>query len=391
MRVDSAPPIWRDPWFRALIILLTIIAALYLGQILWVLVSQVADFIVLFVVAWIISFVLQPGVTAISRLPRLSKTLAVLLVYLTLFLVLTVAAIVLLPALAFQSTEAAKQVPGLFTELGGLMSGIDAFLTRYGVSLNYGEQLLRPLESIGPAVFSNVVLVATGAATALVQIMLVIIVSLYLMLDGDRLGSYVLQTIPPRYRDDFTYFVSSVYSAFGGFLRGQIIQSLVYGGGIAVIMLATGQPYVALVSVLAGLAIFIPFLGPFLGFLPTLFVALTTVSASPGAAIASIVLTLVLNVLVINVVAPKVMSQSVGLHPILVLAAVMVGARISGPWGALFGVPVAAVIATMVSFYRLTVSDREKAIRELTGLAEPAQAATLTAESDPGRVAVGSD
>jgi predicted PurR-regulated permease PerM len=295
---------------------------------------------------------------------------------------------VLLPALAFQSSEAARQLPSLFDELGGLSAGISDFASRYGVPLTFGDQLLRPIEAIGPALVSNLVVVATGAATIVVQILLVIVVSLYLMLDGDRLGNYVLQAVPARYRDDFIYFVSSVYRAFGGFLRGQIIQSLVYGLGVGLIMLATGRPYVVFASVLAGLAIFIPFLGPVLGFLPTLFVALLTVSTGPGGAIASLVLTLVLNLLVMNVIAPKVMSESVGLHPILVLAAVLIGARLAGPWGALFGVPVAAVIATMVSFYRLTVTEREERVRELTQTPDPEEETQLPEAPDQAGVSV---
>jgi len=177
------------------------------------------------------------------------------------------------------------------------------------------------------------------------------------------------QSLPPRYRDDFIYFVSSVYAAFGGFLRGQIIQSLVYGAGVALIMAIMGLPFIALASVLAGVAMFIPFIGPPLGILPPLLAVLSTdLSRAPIV----IVLTVVLNALVINVIAPKVMSEAIGLHPIVVLAAVLIGGRLAGPWGAVFGVPVAAVIVAMVSFYRLNIAERRERVLEVTGSQEPA-------------------
>lgn len=370
LRLDTSSSTFRDPWFRALLVLLTIIAALYLGQMVWQLVGQIADLILLFIVAWLISFVLEPTVAALDRIPWLSRTAAVLLVYLALLVALMAGAIVLLPELATQSALAAERLPSLATRIGGWGAGIVDFLAAYGIAVeSYTRELLRPIESVGPALMGNALTLATSAASVLVQILLVVVLSIYFMLDGDRLGSTLLRAVPLRYRDDFTYFVSSVYRAFGGFLRGQIIQSLVYGIGIAVIMVAAGLPFVALASVLAGLAIFIPFLGPVLGVLPSVLIALMT---DPGRSWLVLLFTVGLNVVVVNVVAPKVMSQQIGLHPIVVLAAVLVGARVLGPWGALFGVPVAAVIAAMVSFYQLTVAERRERVLEVVGSSDTA-------------------
>jgi predicted PurR-regulated permease PerM len=93
--------------------------------------------------------------------------------------------------------------------------------------------------------------------------------------------------------------------------------------------------------------------------------------------------TLALNTLVVNVVAPKVMSQSIGLHPVMVLAAVLIGARVAGPWGALFGVPVAAVIAAMASFYQLTVAERQERIQTVTRPPDDADPNALEHPSEP--------
>lgn len=361
MRFDASAPVFRDPWFRALLILLTLIAALYLGHMIWQLVGQVADLIVLFAVAWLISFVLEPSVLALSRLPWLSRTAAVLLVYFGLLVALSIGAILLLPALASQSALAAQQLPALGERIGASASGISALLAERGVAVgNYTEQLLRPIEAIGPLLVANALVLATGAASVVVQVLLVIILSVYLMLDSERIGNYLHLAVPARYRHDFIFFVDSVYRAFGGFLRGQIIQSLVYGVGVALIMAVWDLPYTVLASVVAGIAIFIPFLGPVLGFLPPALAVLAT--GDPGRMAWVLLLTLALNVLVVNVIAPKVMSQQIGLHPVLVLAAVLIGARVAGPWGALFAVPVAAVIVTMVSFYQLTHAQRREQV-----------------------------
>lgn len=351
---------FRDPWVRALLILLTIVVAIHLGQTVWVLVSQVSDLIMLFVVAWLIAFVLEPAVAPLSRIPLLSRTLAVLLIYLAVFVGLSVGAVVLLPELATQSTQAAKELPAFAERVSAWGSGILAFLADRGISVGVSaDQLLRPVEAIGPALVANAFSLATGTAAALVQVLLVLVLSVYFVLDSERIGHTLLAAVPLRYRDDFTYFVSSVYRAFGGFIRGQIIQAAVYGVGVAVIMLATGLPFVTLGAVLAGLLMFIQFFGAPLSLLPSVGIALTE---DLGRAVLVLALTLGLNTAVVNVVAPKVMSQQIGLHPIVVLASVLIGVRLAGPWGALFGVPVAAVIAAMVSFYQLTHAERRERV-----------------------------
>src|SRR6185503_14479288 len=140
-----------------------------------------------------------------------------------------------------------------------------------------------------------------------------------------------------------------------------------YGAAMALIMAVAGLPFAALSGVIAGLAMFIPFFGPALGMIPPLLAIITTDLGKLWVLIPCIVL----NIIVVNVVAPKVMSQQIGLHPTIVLAAVLIGARLAGPWGAVFAAPVVAVFATMVSFYQLTRTERRARVLEVTGMPDP--------------------
>lgn len=369
MRTNPAPPVLQDPLIRSILTLLLIIAALWLVQTVWALIVQFQDLILLFVLAWIISFLLEPAVAALSRIPWLPRTAAVLVVYLALLLTIAVGAVILVPGLVTQSQMAEERLPELASRVTGWAAGLTGLLADRGISVtDYTGQLMAPVQAVGPFLVANALTLATQMASLLFQTVLIIVLSVYMMLEGQRFGGRMLRTIPTRYRDGFSYFVGSVYRAFGGFLRGQIIQSLVYGAGIAVVMLLTGLPFVTLVSVLAGLSIFIPFVGPLLGTVPPVAIAFATDVTNPWLVLAASV---ILNIIVINVVAPKVMSQQIGLNPIVVLGSVLVGARLGGPWGALFGVPVAAVLGAMLSFYQLTVAEREKRMLEVVGASEP--------------------
>src|SRR5688572_10689210 len=116
--VDLPPaPTERDPWCRTLVILLTVIAALYLGQTVWGLVAQVGDLIMLFIVAWLISFILEPTVSALSQISWISRTAAVVFVYVLLFLVLASIGVLLAPVLGAQAVLAAVQLPQVAASL----------------------------------------------------------------------------------------------------------------------------------------------------------------------------------------------------------------------------------------------------------------------------------
>ncbi|MSQ23441.1 MAG: AI-2E family transporter [Chloroflexi bacterium] len=387
MRFDTPSGIVREPLVRALLLMLLFIAGLTLAQMLWTVVIQFGDILVLFALAWIISFLLEPMVSALERLHWVPRPLAILVVYAGLLLVAATSITLLVPLLASQSQMAASRFPDLDQSVRDRITALTATLESRGVSAgDYSAQLIKPLESVGPWLVSNAVAFATATASILAQVVLALVLSLYFVIDGERLRGQFISAFPGRYRDDIAYFVASTNRAFGGFLRGQVLQSLIYALGIAVIMLGTGLPFAALTSVLAGVSIFIPFIGPVLATAVPTIIALTT---DAGRAWLVAVLAILLNLVVVNVIAPKLMSQQIGLSPVMVLAAVIIGARLGGPWGAIFGVPIAAVISTMIAFYQLTRAERERHVVEIGGQPESESAAQeaslepLTATAGP--------
>jgi len=108
------------------------------------------------------------------------------------------------------------------------------------------------------------------------------------------------------------------------------------------------------IGIVAGIAMIIPVIGPYLAMAPPLILA---VIFNPSSVWWVFVLLFVLQFVVINVMMPRIMGQSVGLHPVVIFAAVLVGARVGGAWGAIFGVPVAAMLYLLVrAFYQRVVT-----------------------------------
>jgi predicted PurR-regulated permease PerM len=358
----------RDPWIRALVIVMLAIAAVYLASLLWTLAVQFADIILLFFLAWIISFVLEPLVSVLQYRARLGRGLAVLAAYLGCLVAISVAILKLAPRLAAQILQVANDLPLYVDWSTAEVTRLQTALAQQGMvispeSLLSYQEVLRHVESVGPLVLTNTVNVATGVANLLFQVLVVLVLSYYITLDGQRITAALLLALPPLYRDDARYLLVSVNRAFAGFIRGQLVQAAIYGLATAAVMTLAGLNLVLLTSLVAGLIMLIPFVGPPLSLAAPLVVAAVTRAESFWMVCLALFL---LQGLVINVIAPRLMSHTVGLHPLLVFLAVLGGAKLAGVWGALFGVPILAVATAMVSFYRATVEDRHARLIQAT-------------------------
>jgi predicted PurR-regulated permease PerM len=361
----------RDPWLRALSILGCAIAGFYLASLLWGLLEQFADILLLFFLAWLVAFVLEPvvGTLVEGHLPRPA---AIGLTYLTLLVLFSLGVILLVPALSLQVVDVAQNLPNYVDETTGLFNGVQSsandFLTSHGspvlVDLKSAldpQELSRRADALGPPILSNAIGLATGVATLLVEVVIMLILSFYFMADGARLAERLITALPLRAQDDARFLVASIHHAFAGFLRGQLFQAFLGGIGTGVVMSVLHVDYALLSSVIAAVVLLIPFLGPVLAVVVPVMIALLT---HPDVALILLLALVALQQVIFNVLGPRILSTQIGLHPLLVFFAVLTGARVAGIWGAIFGVPVVAVAMTMISFYRASREERAARLLE---------------------------
>jgi predicted PurR-regulated permease PerM len=377
----------RDPWIRALVIVLLAISCLYLAGLIWQIAAQFSDIILLFFLAWVVAFILEPAVDALQRQALLPRPVAVALAYLGMLVIGATATISIVPALSRQTIQLASELPAYMALLNVGFLDLQSALDQRGLALNLAgllqlEDLVRRAEAIGPPVLANAVTLATQIATFVVQLVLVLILSFYVMLDGPRIKRNTLALMPAGYRADVEFFVASVNRAFAGFLRGQLIQALAYALGTAGIMWAIGLDLIVLTAVVNTVVMLIPFVGPPLALVLPLLVG---AFEKPGSFWLVLILVNVLQQVVINVVGPRVMSSAVGVHPLLVFLGILAGAKVAGVWGALFGVPVMAVIAAMVTFYHAILEERR--VREAEATLAAADIDELAAAARAGATA----
>jgi predicted PurR-regulated permease PerM len=362
----------RDPWLRALAVLACAIAGIYLVGLLWSVVQEFADIILLFFMAWLLAFVLEPLVLALIEVVRLPRLAAIGLTYVILLVLLSFGVILLVPALTLQVVEIARNLPTyserVVNAVTDLQSTANNWLLDHASPVVFdvksalnAQELGRRVDALGPPILSNALGFATGAATLLVNLLIMLILSFYFMADGARLAEALIRTLPPRAQDDTRFLVASIHRAFAGFLRGQVIQALAGAIGTGFMMSFLQVDFALLSSVVAGLVLFIPFLGPIIAVILPVTIAMFT---HPEVVPFLFIALLALQQVIFNVLAPRVLSRQVGLHPLLVFFAVLTGARVAGVWGAIFGVPIVAVLITMVSFYRANQEERVARLQE---------------------------
>jgi predicted PurR-regulated permease PerM len=362
----------RNRWLQILIVLLVVIAGLYLGGMMWQLLVRFGDIILPFFLAWLLAYALNPiaGFLTNQRIPR---PLAIMLVYIMLLVALIVIGLLVVPPLAAQTVQLGRSIPGWVSEAPKYVDSVQAWLNDRGIDVRLTQLLItdativQRAEQLGSGLAQNALGIAQGVASFIFNSVIVIILSLYFMVDGERFSKLFIDILPNRWEEEARYLLQAIDRTFGGFMRGLLIQIVVYALGTGAVMAIAGLPFVLVVSIFAGLMMVIPFIGSLVAIVPPVILAILT--GDPVKVIIVFAGLIALQQLVLNVISPKVMSDTVGMHPLLVFLAVLLGTKEAGLWGAIFGVPIAGVIwAMVVQLYRQQRKRQANMNKEQKGL-----------------------
>lgn len=373
-------------WLDVLIALLVIIASLYLVQLVWRIGLQFAHVLLLFFVAWVIAFLLTPLVEALQRL-WLPRFLAITGVYLLLGAAITVLVLLAVPGVVSQGNALVSQMPSYIAQAQSWIDWAHGQLISRGVTDDYlirwSQDAFTRIQNMSTNLTLNILSVATTVITALVNLFIVLVLSFYMMLDGRAIAERLVKLTPIRARGKVLLLFDSVGQSFGAFARAQFLLAGISGIVTAVVLALFHVGYFGLAAGLAAVGMLIPFLGPILAIIPPLLFAAFWVT-SVGQFLWIFVLLWVIQQLLVNVLAPRLLGDVVGMHPLLVLFALFTGATVAGIWGALFGVPIAAVGFLMARdfFHEVLAPSRFYSGPEsrtieaepVDGVAEPAEA-----------------
>lgn len=367
-------PEGRDRRLVGALLVLGVIALLFL------IIEQIAtvffyfgDILLTFFLAWLLAFIISPVVTRIvDAVPRLPRAVAAVIVYTLVVVVMVLTVVVAAGALATSIAQFVASIPDIRANLPTILAPWQQWLTSIGLSqINLAAEagaVLANLDQVAGQLVAPLQQVAVASLGALGTMLIVFFLSIYMVVDRDQIVAFLFRLVPPAYAEEARLLQTSVSRSFGGFLRGQALMGVVY----FLIALATNLlldlPLAALSSVGAGILQAVPFFGPFISWAPPVVVALVL---QPSAVLPAVLLMGVGWIVVMNVLQPRIMQDAVGIHPIVVLGSVLIGSRIAGIPGAIFGIPIAAVVsAFFFQALHRTSGDRTVAGRAARRLAD---------------------
>jgi predicted PurR-regulated permease PerM len=305
------------------------------------------DIILLFFLAWLLAFALLPLIRAVARVPMVPQAAAVILVYVAIVGIVVGILIQLSASVLASVTQFIRDAPTLENELAALLAELQARLMSLGLNVDLVAQapeIVRNLQVFAVELIQPLQSVAVASIGILGNILILVILSIYMALDRGDIMAFLFRLVPPAYVPQAKVLQASVARSFGGFLRGQLIMGVVFGVFTAAVNIVFGLQYAPATTVIAGLLQMIPFFGPFVSWAPPVLVVLLTPN---GPVLPVLILMAVAWFVTMNVLQPRLMAGAVGIHPIVVLGSVVIGIRIAGIAGAVFGIPIAAVISAL--------------------------------------------
>jgi len=338
-----------------------ILAALVLGGLvlaggwgLWVIRPVLAPFLLAVAFAYLVA-------PLVNRLAQwgLRRTWAILVVYVFLLGAGAFAVVKLLPQVVSQIQSLTEAIPVYALRVREMVDGLQERVRDMGAPPELRDVVDRnitEMEARAVGMLRDLFAISTlqKAAGLLASLLLAPFLAYYMLRDMEGFKRSFVRAIPHRYRQEILMLLSDLDRVISGFVRGEVLLSLVVGALASLAAMLLGLRYSLLLGLWAGLMEFIPYVGPVLGAVPAVLAGL---AESPLRAIEVAVAFAVIQQLESALLSPKIMAENVGLHPLTVMLAVLTGGYLLGGWGLILAVPAVGLVRVLWRFVVARLTD----------------------------------
>lgn len=350
-----------DTWRQRAFVVWTVIGWTVLAIGVMLLLGRIWSALVPFVLAAIVVFICRAPVTALQQrgVPRLWGTA---ICFGGGFLLIGVASAFILPSVGRQTAAFVSRFPEYLSAALSWWRSVES--SYQGLSLprwtfEAVDQLQMELASAAPVVSSAIArgaaAVGTQAMTLLFDLVIALVIAFWMLKDLPTIRDEILVLAGER-RDDVAHVLREISEVLGGYLKAQIIISTVTGTVVAVGLGVIGVPYALVLGIITGALNIVPYLGPAIASIVAAIVA-GVATQNMWLVLASLGIIFATQQVVDLLITPRVMSDQVDLHPVLVLLSLLAGGTLFGAPGMLLAIPVAAVgKAVFVYFYEKSTS-----------------------------------
>lgn len=326
--------------FKLLTTLLTIAVSIYLLQIFWGVILEFSDIIIILVIAWLLSFVLEPIVEKLAKLSELPKLFSALFVYLFFAILFSAMIFLFIPIVSAQLQSLSKVIPQV-------LSPYPSYLNTWNNAVSKS--------------FESLIGFIPSLAAAFINIILILILSFYFILDKERINAEIYKLAPNSWHTNLKFIQKVIEETFSSFLQIQVIFGVIAGIATWIVLRIFSVDFAASVAFLSGILTIIPVIGPIIALIPPVFVVLAIDPNNITLALLILVILLLIQQIIFNIIGPKLMGRAFKLHPVIVFLSIIIGYKIAGAFGAIFAVPIlgiAVVVLKQLGYHFINPTNR---------------------------------
>ena len=330
---------------KRLINALTVLAFVAIGSVALYAISLIVTAVIVLLLSALFAYFIYPLVQFFQR--RLTRPLAIAVAFLLVAGVLAVVLFIVASSLNPQVASLAKFIQFLMSPAGErrIQSVVD-LLGKVGITKGQVDQLKNQLISQAQGALSGLLPFLIGVFSNILNFIIVITLSVYFILDGPRIIRWLSYKTPVNQRGTITFLLRTLDQSLGGYLRGTLLLALIGALCTGVVLALLHVPYAALLAVLFFLLYFLPVIGTYM------IAALCILAALPEGWVVTLIvavfLVLLLGIVMGEILAPRIFSSTVGVHPIVAIFALFAGAELFGLLGGFLAIPVAGVLQQII-------------------------------------------
>ena len=316
--------------FRAVLIILA----------LWFL-YLVRDVIALIFVSILIVSAIDPAVDFLQR-KKIPRSLGVSIIYLAIIAVISLSVSFLIPPLMEQFQDFSQKLPKFMQAISGFTDSFKFYLgnenttgTQQAISGLGGE-----FSSLSGKIFTRTV----GFFSGFISVIVILAMAFYMAVKENGIKNFIISVTPEKHKQYAAHLTEKIKVKMGKWMQGQLILMIIIFALDFIGLTLLKIPYALALAIFAGLMEVIPYLGPIISAIPGVIIGFTI---SPLTGFLAVLLYWLAQQFENYVVVPQVMKKAVGLNPITVIVAILIGIKLGGIFGAILAVPIAAAISVV--------------------------------------------
>lgn len=319
-----------------------ILIAVAIAAVLWFL-WRIRSVLEMLFIAVFLAIALGPIVEFFAR-RGVKRSLAILLTYLLLLATVFGLGLLVVPPIVNGVNDFVGNVPGYVSDLRHSKT-FRKYDDKYKITPKL-EQQAKKLPTHLSAAVSGLRTVTVGVFGTLFQLVTILVMAFFLLLDGKRILRFAFRELGPEHGERLARMGEDVYQAVGGYVAGNILISVIAGISAYVVMLILGLPFAVPLAVLVAFFDLIPLVGSTIAGAVVGIVA--AIVGFPTKLIIWVIFLVVYQQVENNLIQPVVYRRTVAIHPLIVIVAVLIGASLLGVLGALLAIPIAATVQIVV-------------------------------------------